>query len=166
MHRARIALVGMALVVACSGESGNQQDPEPRSGPPCPTTIDEVASQVFEVSCVTLGCHNASDRAAGLNLQASSLELELYGKEAALCSGEVRVVPGDSASSHLVDRLRGTGCGAQMPVVEPLPDETIDCIAAWIDGLDPGGPCETCGVGALCIDLATDSSHCGECGNA
>ena len=166
MVRARMALVGMALVAACSGESESQQDPEARSGPACPTSIDEVASEVFEVSCVTLGCHNSNDRAAGLNLQASPLELELYGKEAALCDGEVRVVPGDAASSYLVDKLRGTGCGAQMPVVEPLPDQTIDCIAAWIDGLDPVGSCETCGLGNLCIDLVTDPAHCGTCENA
>jgi len=166
MFRARMTLAAMALVAACSSESGNQGEPQPRSGPACPTSLEEVASQVFEVSCVTLGCHNSNDRAAGLDLQASSLELELFGQEAALCDGEVRVVPGDSASSHLIDRLRGTACGPQMPVVEPLPDETIDCIAAWIDGLDPAGACETCGIGDLCIDLGTDPAHCGSCESA
>jgi len=156
----------MTLVVACSGELGSQGDPGPRSGPPCPTNLAEVSSQVFEVSCVTLGCHNSNDTAAGLNLQASSLELELYGKEAALCTGQVRVIPGDAASSYLINKLRGTGCGSQMPVVQPLEDVTIDCIAAWIDGLDPASACETCNVGDLCIDLSTDPAHCGECGNA
>jgi len=53
-------------------------------------------------------------------------ELELYGKEAALCDGEARVVPGDAAGSYLIDKLRGTGCGA-------------------------------------CVDLSTDSKHCGAC---
>jgi hypothetical protein len=106
MFRARIALVSMALVAACGGEVGNQGEPNPRSGPPCPTSIDEVASQVFELSCVDAGCHGSNDRAAGLDLQASSLELELFGKEAALCDAEVRVVPGDAASSYLMDMLR------------------------------------------------------------
>ena len=164
MFRARIAFAGMALVVACGGEVGGE--PEPRSGPPCPTSLQEVASQVFEVSCVDAGCHGSSDRAGGLDLQATALELELYGKEAALCDGEARVVPGDAASSHLVDKIRGTGCGSPMPIGGPLPGETIDCIAAWIDGLDPVGACETCGTGALCIDLLTDPSHCGACTNA
>jgi len=166
MFRARIALVSMALLVACSGEVGNQGEPDPRSGPPCPTSIDEVASQVFDVSCVDAGCHGSNDRAGGLDLQASALELELFGKEAALCDAEVRVVPGDAASSYLIDKLRGTGCGAQMPLGVPLPNETIDCIAAWIDGLDPAGACETCGAAQLCIDLATDPGNCGTCGNA
>jgi hypothetical protein len=156
----------MALVAACSGYSGSEGDPDPRSGPPCPTSIDEVASQVFEVSCVDAGCHGSNDRAGGLDLQASALELELYGKEAALCDGEARVVPGDAASSYLIDKLRGTGCGAQMPILGPLPNETIDCIAAWIDGLDPTGACETCGVDDLCIDLTADPGNCGACGNA
>ena len=150
MCRASTTLAAMVFVVACSSESGTQVEPEPRSGPPCPTNIEEVASQVFEVSCVTLGCHNSSDRAAGLDLQASPREL--FGQQAAICDGEVLVVPGDSASSHLIDRLRGTACGPQMPVVEPRPDETIDCIAAWIDGLDPEAACETCGTSSTCFD--------------
>ena len=166
MFRARAALVGLALAVACSGGSGNQGDPSQRSGPPCPTSLEEVASQVFEVSCVAAGCHGVSDRAGGLDLQANDLALELYGKEAALCDGEVRVVPGDAASSYLMAKLRGTGCGAQMPIGVPLADETIDCIAAWIDGLDPTGACETCSVGNLCIDLTNDPAHCGACGTA
>ena len=166
MLRARIALVGIALAVACGGGSENQGEPEPRTGPPCPTNLEELASQVFEVSCVDAGCHGSDDRAAGLDLQASALETELYGQAAALCDGQVRVVPGDAASSHLIDKLRGTGCGAPMPIGAPLPDETIDCIAAWIDGLDPIAGCETCSVGDLCIDLTTDPAHCGECGNA
>ena len=165
MFRARTALVGLALVVACSGNSGNQGEPDPRSGPPCPTTIEEMASQVFDVSCVDAGCHGSNDRAGGLDLQAGALELELYGQGAALCDGEVRVVPGDAASSYLIDKLRGTGCGAQMPVNAPLPNETIDCIAAWIDGLEPTA-CETCNAGDLCIDLTTDPAHCGACANA
>lgn len=166
MRRAWAALAGMAFVVACSGESGNQGDPGPRSGPPCPTNLEELASQVFERTCVDAGCHGSNDRAAGLDLQASALELELYGQAAALCDGEVRVVPGDAASSYLIDKLRGTGCGAQMPIGVPLADETIDCIAAWIDGLEPAGACETCGAGQLCIDLSADPNHCGVCANA
>jgi hypothetical protein len=53
-----------------------------------------------------------------------------------------------------------------MPIGVPLADETIDCIAAWIDGLDPAGACETCDAGQLCIDLSADPNHCGACANA
>ena len=166
MLRGRIALIGLTLIVACSGDSANQAEQDPRSAPPCPTNLEEVASQVFEVSCADAGCHGSDDRAAGLDLQSAELELALFGQAAALCDGEVRVVLGNSASSYLIDKLRGTGCGAQMPVAAPLPNETIDCIAAWIDGLDPVAACETCDVGDLCIDLATDPAHCGTCGTA
>ena len=166
MLRAWIAFLGVGLIASCSGDSGDPGVTDPRTGPPCPTKLEEVASQVFEVSCVDAGCHGSSDRAAGLDLRAPDLEQELFGQAAALCDGEVRIVPGDAASSYLIDKLRGTGCGSQMPVADPLPDETIDCIAAWIDGLDPSGVCETCGAGALCVDLATDPAHCGACENA
>ena len=166
MIRARVALTGIALVVACGGESVPTDDPGPRSGPPCPTSLEELSSQVFQVSCVDAGCHGSNDRAGGLDLQASALEAELFGAAAALCDGEVRVVPGDAMSSYLIDKLRGTGCGAPMPILQPLPTETIDCIEAWIDGLEPLDACETCGAGQLCIDLGTDPAHCGTCGNA
>ena len=166
MIRARVALTGIALVVACGGEPVPTEDPGPRSGPPCPTSLEELSSQVFQVSCVDAGCHGSNDRAGGLDLQASALEAELFGAAAALCDGEVRVVPGDAMSSYLVDKLRGTGCGAPMPILQPLPTETIDCIEAWIDGLEPLDACETCGAGQLCIDLGTDPAHCGTCGNA
>jgi len=156
----------MALLVACGGEVKSPGDPDPRSGPPCPTSLQEMSSQVFEPSCVDAGCHGSNDRAAGLDLQSSTLELELYGQGASLCDGEVLVVPGDAASSYLIDKLRGTGCGAPMPIGAALPDETIDCIAIWVDGLDPTGACETCGAGALCIDLASDPAHCGTCEDA
>jgi hypothetical protein len=36
-----------------------------------------------------------------------------------------------------------------MPLTGILADETVDCIAAWIDRLHPAGSCETCG-GTAC----------------
>jgi len=159
-------LLPLALAALLSACSDGQGTSETRSGPPCPTDLDEVAAQVFQQSCVDAGCHGSADRAGGLDLQTAELELQLFGREAALCGGEVRVVPGDAASSHLIAKLRGTsGCGAQMPIGIPLASETIDCMASWIDGLDPAKICESCG-GALCVDLMSSPEHCGECGNA
>ena len=74
-----------------------------------------------------------------------ALELQLFGRDSALCSGETRIIAGDGEGCLLVMKLRGTtDCGARMPLTGILADETVDCIAAWIDQLDPAGSCETC----------------------
>ena len=107
---------------ACSEGQGTSNDGpstgDERSGPPCPTSFEEVATQVFQQSCIGAGCHGSAEPAGGLDLETSALELELFGQEAALCDGEVRIVPGDSTSSYLISKLRGAGCGAQMPINE------------------------------------------------
>lgn len=156
-----IALLLMVGVGACDDGGGPSQ---PRSGPPCPTSFEELKSQVFWQSCISSGCHGSVDRAGGLNLESTTLEFELFGREAALCDGETRVVAGNSASSHLVEKLRGTtACGVQMPVDGPLAPATIECVAAWIDLLDLSTICETCG-GRTCVDLQIDAQNCGACG--
>jgi hypothetical protein len=160
------SLIPFALVALLTGCSDGQGTADPRSGAPCPTNLQEVAVQVFQQSCIDAGCHGSADRAGGLDLETNALELELFGRDAALCDGQVRVLPGDAASSYLIAKLRGTNeCGVQMPVGGSLPTETIDCIVSWIDGLDVTNSCETCG-GAVCLDLTTSPDHCGSCGNA
>lgn len=165
--RAFLPLALAAFLSACSDGQGapgdGQGGSDARSGAPCPTNLQEVEVQVFQQSCVDAGCHASADRAGGLDLESTDLELQLFGREAALCGGQVRIVPGDAASSHLIAKLRGTSdCGAQMPIGAPLASETIDCVASWIDAL-PAGTCESCG-GAFCVDLMSSPEHCGECG--
>jgi len=161
MHGRKFALM---LLVALSACSEGQSAGAGRLGTPCPNSLDELAAQVFGPSCVNSGCHGAVDRAGGLNLEASALEFQLFGREAALCGDATRIVPGDASSSHLIAKLRGTSeCGEQMPVETQLAAETVDCVAAWIDQLDLSTVCESCG-GATCIDLQIDAQNCGACG--
>jgi hypothetical protein len=54
------------------------------------------------------------------------------------CTARTRVIPGDSAASYLIAKLRGEAgiCGVQMPRGQPpLPEAEIQAIAAWIDSL-------------------------------
>lgn len=158
----RLALALLIALSACAEEGSSAAG---RSGPACPDSLDELAAQVFQPSCVDSGCHGAVDRAGGLNLEARALEFELFGREAALCGGATRLVAGDASASHLIAKLRGTtDCGAQMPVETQLAEETIDCVAAWVDQLDLSTVCETCG-GDRCIDVQIDAQNCGVCGN-
>jgi hypothetical protein len=166
MRRSTVALALLVALSACGGDGTGA--PEARSDVPCPTTLEELAAQVFQPSCIDSGCHGSGDRAGGLDLETSALELELFGREAALCDGETRVVPGDAASSHLIAKLRGTNdCGSRMPIGNgaELDPKTIDCVATWIDQFDASSACETCG-GTACIDLQADAQHCGSCGQA
>ena len=144
-------LLPLALAALLSACSDGQGASETRSGPPCPSNLQDVAVQVFQQSCIDAGCHGSADRAGGLDLETADLEVQLFGHEALLCGGEVRVVPGDAASSHLIAKLRGTSdCGAPMPPIgDPLDPATVDCMASWIDALDPVTTCESC----LCVDL-------------
>jgi hypothetical protein len=160
--RTTLACAVLRMLSACSDSEGTG---EARSA--CPTNLQEVSEQVFQPSCVDSGCHSSNDRAGGLDLETADLELQLYGREAALCGGEIRVVPGDAASSHLIAKLRGTSeCGAPMPPIgDPLATRTIDCMAAWIDQLNASSACETCG-GTACIDVQSNAEHCGSCGQA
>jgi hypothetical protein len=160
-------LLPLALAALLSACSDGQGASETRSGPACPSNLQDVAVQVFQRSCIDADCHGSADRAGGLDLETADLEVQLFGHEALLCGGEVRVVPGDAASSHLIAKLRGTSdCGAPMPPIgDPLDPATVDCMASWIDALDPVTTCESW-CGALCVDLMSSPEHCGECGNA
>ena len=134
----RLAMaITCALALAACSDDGNSGGPRVVPGPPCPTDLEQVSSQVFQPGCIDAGCHGSGDRAGGLDLEATALELELFGRESALCGGETRVIAGDGESSLLVMKLRGsTDCGTRMPIGGILAGETVDCIAAWIDQLE------------------------------
>jgi len=167
MGKTRLAVViTCALALPACSDGGDSIRPRTVPGPACPSDLAQLSSQVFQPSCIDAGCHGSESRAGGLDLETSALELELFGRESALCGGETRIIAGDGKGSLLVMKLRGTtDCGARMPIAGTLADETVDCIAAWIDQLDPSSACETCG-GSACIDLRTDAQNCGTCGQA
>jgi hypothetical protein len=72
-------------------------------------------------------CHGNLRQQSGLRLDTAGLMLS--GGE----SGPV-VVPGDSGQSLLIDALRGTGGMSLMPAEgEPLSEDQIALVAAWID---------------------------------
>jgi mono/diheme cytochrome c family protein len=83
---------------------------------------------VLRSSC--LACHSAA---------ASQAELRLDSR-AGLLKGGVSgpaAVPGKSAESLLVRRVRGEGAPMRMPPGQTLPDATIAVLASWIDAGAP-----------------------------
>lgn len=85
-------------------------------------------------------CHTTGS-SGGLKLDPADVaytSLVNHNVGAAACSSQVRVIPGDAANSYLIAKLRNTMgiCGLPMPRNRPpLPEEQIQTIEAWIDGL-------------------------------
>jgi len=88
-------------------------------------SFEKHIEPIFHERCYM--CHGPSQQMNGLRLDQ---------KEAALkggYSGPV-IIPGDSSASHLIERLTSGKEGFRMPPVgEPLPDEQIAALKAWID---------------------------------
>jgi hypothetical protein len=94
--------------------------------------------QIFLARCSP--CHTTGT-SGGLKLDPADIAFnDLVGQPArsAACAARPRVMPGDSAASYLIAKLRGEAgiCGVQMPRGQPpLPEAEILTIAAWIDSL-------------------------------
>jgi hypothetical protein len=142
----------------------------------CEPTLASIQQAIFAPRCALAGCHTGMAPAASLDLStATASEASLLGVPAALCEGRTRVVAGDAESSLLYAKVSGlqpSECGDRMPVGSMLMPDAMACIETWIAGLDPeqlpvtpDPSCETCGTSA-CVDVASDASHCGECGVA
>jgi mono/diheme cytochrome c family protein len=73
-------------------------------------------------------CHGPDKQKGGLRLDAKASALR------GGVSGNT-IVPGKSAASHILERLRGLGGEDRMPLKKPpLTEQQIATIAAWIDG--------------------------------
>jgi CHRD domain/Bacterial Ig domain len=108
------------------------------SGGAAAFTFSEIQTQVLGVSCATVGCHSGATPPAGLDLSASA-----YTRLVNVASTEVpsarRIVPGDPASSYLIQKIEGTAAvGARMPFGGPYLDATtISRIRAWVSAGAP-----------------------------
>jgi len=101
----------------------------------------EVPADVYAIFSANCSPCHTTGTSGGLSLaSATAAYANLVGvaSGAAACSSRVRAIPGDSADSYVISKLRGeTGiCGSPMPRNRPaLPEDEIAAIAAWIDGL-------------------------------
>ena len=124
------ARVFLALVVIFLGTSARlaSQQPSP-ANPPASVDFAKDVQPIFNAKC--LACHSGSGAKAGLQLD--TYENVIAGGD----DGKV-VVPGDSKSSVLAQRISDT-TGMQMPPQGPLSSQEIATIVAWIDqGAKPG----------------------------
>ena len=101
---------GAAINDACGVCDGN--------GSTCNISYSLTIQPIFTANCTS--CHGSS---GGLTLTSYS---DLMGNDV--------VDPGNSMTSKLIQKLRGTASGSQMPKnQDPLDEATINLIETWID---------------------------------
>jgi hypothetical protein len=107
-------------------------EPPPMMVSPCPEGTDALALLVARCG----DCHDAQDRAKGLDLVTPGVAARLVGVKSA-CGDKLLLDPsGPTAAGQLLDKLRGpvANCGAQMPYgMPPLTAQEKACVAAWAD---------------------------------
>jgi hypothetical protein len=146
-------LVGLGVAVVGCGDS--------ESGGGCPNgqvecdgvcideiepTLRSIQAEVFSISCSTAStCHDANGPEQGLDLSSlAASEASLIDVDSTQVPTKVRVAPGDSSASYLMNKLLGVDIPlgtTRMPQLDPdgLCAPKIDAIEQWIDD---GAPVE------------------------
>src|SRR5215471_15223197 len=131
-------LIALALLWGCAGE-----------GPPPETSggqFDDIQRNIFDVHCLSAGCHNAQDQGGGMNLSDGVSYDQLVNvvpqNPVAAADGLKRVVPLVPATSFLLIKLNGPapGEGSRMPLgMTALSPSDIQSIQEWILAGAPRG---------------------------
>jgi hypothetical protein len=112
-------------------------------------------------------CHGGAKTFADLDLVSAGVDGRLLDVPSVSCPDWPLVVGGSPERSNLYQKVASPTppCGERMPLETALSTSETECVADYIRSLagpDPVPPCETCGE-LVCIDLQTDSRHCGAC---
>jgi hypothetical protein len=93
-----------------------------------------TVQQIFTQSCALPSCHSGVARQGGLVLDDEGVSYRsLVGRPATLEPAAALVVPGDPDASFLIQKLKGTAPGSQMPQGgRPLSKGTVKLIEQWI----------------------------------
>ena len=113
-----------------NGDNGENGDDAPA------VTLAQLSSEIFTPRCALSGCHSGGSPTGDMSLEADRIATEIINVASSGKPGEIRVVPGESANSYILKKLRGAGgiSGSQMPLVgNVLTSEQLDLIAQWID---------------------------------
>jgi hypothetical protein len=91
---------------------------------------------IFDASCLSGGCHDAPNDAAGLTLTGGAAFAELVGVATSQCNGgRLRVAPGAPESSYLIQKMTDVDVcnGEQMPAnAAPRPWSEVATLVGWI----------------------------------
>jgi len=138
------ALAAMALTQGCPGtlDDPSRFAVDGGEGGGCP----DIPTAVFAQVCSTSGCHSATDKTQGLDLQSPEVASRVVG--ACAKGGGVLVDPTQPTQSVLYQKLTiAPPYGSRMPLGKtPLDDATVACVLAWITAQQgTGGSCSDAG---------------------
>lgn len=140
----RAAAFAALALVACGNDvdpdgdgvdASVARDPLDVTSAAAPGSLDELHERIIAPRCSGQPglCHNGQFEP---NLSTPALTYAYLVDRPALEQGDkLRVAMNDPSSSFLVDKLRGRGVATRMPLgADPLPEEDIAAIEAWIRG--------------------------------
>lgn len=136
--RLLLALALLALLPACAAPAVGEPIPGGGSTPLEPT-LTSLSVNVFVPRCAAAACHDEGGTAPNL-ATADAAWLSMVNVPSFQADNPPRMVvePGGPDQSYLTMKLRGThaalggGSGEAMPTDEPLPDDQLAAIEAWI----------------------------------
>ena len=125
-------IITLTALISCSEENTTGPANSPPSNIPM-SKLSDIQVKVFTQSCALSGCHGSTNNQANLLLTEGNSFNNLVNVQSLLFPQFKRVAPDTSSNSLLIKILKGE-VDPQMPLNRnPLSDEVIDSIAAWID---------------------------------
>jgi hypothetical protein len=130
--RSVFLIILLTALISCSEENTTEPVNNPPSNIPA-SKLSDIQVKVFTQSCALSGCHGSTNNQASLLLTEGNSFNNLVNIQSLLFPQFKRVAPDTSSNSLLIKMLKGE-VAPQMPLNRnPLSDEVIDSIAAWID---------------------------------
>ncbi len=130
----RVRSICRSMVVSCVITACNESSMEPGE-----VSFSEQVQPILTDRCAFGGCHASTSPAAGQSLAEGLAYMNTVNVPSEELPSMDRVEPGDPDQSYLVHKIQGThldvgGSGLRMPRgQEPLSDDQIDLIRAWIE---------------------------------
>lgn len=130
--RSVFLIILLTALISCSEENTTEPVNNPSSNIPM-SKLSDIQAKVLTQSCALSGCHGSTNNQANLLLTDGNSFNNLVNIQSLLFPQFKRVAPDTSSNSLLIKILKGE-VAPQMPLNRnPLSDEVIDSIAAWID---------------------------------
>ncbi|MDA0336177.1 MAG: hypothetical protein O2782_13515 [bacterium] len=106
--------------------------------PTVAVTLAQLSSDIFTPKCATSGCHSGGSPAQGMSLTSANVAAATIGVASAQVANLKRIDPGNPDGSYLLQKVRGTGAGSQMPLGgAPLSASEIQLIVDWVSAGAP-----------------------------
>ncbi len=117
------------------GDGGGTDGTAGTGGVRCNIDPNQVPAQIFQPSCATSACHDASNPAGELDLASPGLPSRLIDVPSSQCPQYNRIDRSAPENSLLIDKLTKTipVCGDPMPFGGKLPADQIQCVRDWVN---------------------------------